>query len=183
MGKEVSLLSNKLPDKWVKGSYIMNTKSKVEFKVGDIVKVTNYNIKRDLFWPKDTIGDLSEIIEKTEYGCYLLDNDFIYDPSELELVTEEKASKATSNDNYQLTQAELQFLTNKLTKELETSLSIQKSLKACIDKCWKYCNEYDYSTVGYFTVLNEMKDSLCKEKKEFTKLSEIQRKLKRQQGK
>ena len=154
-----------------------------KFNVGDIVMVTNYNIKYDLYWSKDTIGDVSEIIGKREDGCYLLANDFGYHPSELELVTEVKASKATSNDNYQLTQAELQFLTNKLTKELETSLSIKKGLKAYIDKCWKYCYNHDYTTVGYFNVLNEMKDSLRKEKKEFAKLSEIQRKLKRQQGK
>ena len=146
-----------------------------EFKVGDKVKIMFYNKEYDIFWNKKTIGDTAVVRFKYEDGCVYLSNGYVYHPSELQIVQTKQ-----SKDN--LTQAELQYLTGGLSiaiREVEENIFFYKGKVA---HTWKYCIPNSSEAYLEFPRLNSLKDALRKEKETLKKLSEIQRKLKKQQG-
>lgn len=149
--------------------------NQVEFKVGDEVRL----VTSDLF--EDHIGCLFKIKKIT--GLYYdLGLKFttgvpaLQQASQLELVT----SKQHETDN--LSQAELQFLTKVLSVGLREYASSIKELKEDINSLWSACDGTE-GTSGVFNCLNAHKDDLKASKALYKKLSEVQRKLKKQAGK
>ena len=148
----------------------------VGFKVGDMVKILKYSQEKDMRWDEITVGDIGKVLYITNEGNYELDNEFIYAAEELALATR----KQPKPDN--LSQAELQFLTKVLSVGLREYSSSIKDLKEDIDSLWNACDGTE-GTTNVFNCLNAHKDDLKASKALYKKLSEIQRKLKKQAGK
>jgi reverse gyrase len=88
-----------------------------------------------------------------------------------------------STDKYALTQAELQSLTVGLAYVLTHEQEVLQNLKHRIDNCWRKSEPDNADTEVHFTRMNELRNHQRKIKKDHAKLSVIQYKLKRQQGK
>jgi hypothetical protein len=102
-------------------------------------------------------------------------------------VQEAKLLKSTtftrSNEQYSLTQAELQSLTVGLAQVLTHEQQVLQNLKHRIDNCWRKSEPDNADTEVHFNRMNELRNFQRKIKKDHAKLSLIQYKLKRQQGK
>lgn len=59
------------------------------FKAGDRVRITRYNEECGLGWYKSTIGETHKVLDITQQGNYELENNYIYQEQELELVKSE----------------------------------------------------------------------------------------------
>ena len=82
----------------------------------------------------------------------------------------------------ELTQAELQILTDGLALVLANDELQLKNLKLRIQQCWNASNPDDETTEPYFNVMNEYRTKQRKMKKAHVALARIQHKLKKQMG-
>ena len=101
-------------------------------------------------------------------------------------VQEAKLLKSTSfernTDQYALTQAELQMLTDGLSLVLTADEQQLKNIKLRIEQCWNKSNPDDKDSEVYFDMMNEYRTKQRKMKKAHVALARIQHKLKKQQG-
>ena len=101
-------------------------------------------------------------------------------------VQEAKLLKSTSfernTDQYALTQAELQMLTDGLSLVLTADEQQLKNIKLRIEQCWNKSNPDDKDSEVYFDMMNEYRTKQRKMKKSHVALARIQHKLKKQQG-
>lgn len=147
-----------------------------EFKVGDKVKIMFYSKEHNMFWDEETIGDTAIVrLTYDDDVCVTLSNGYAYHPSELQIVQ-------TRKSRYNLTQAELQFLTDLLSVGLREYSEMIQDLKEDASSFWEHCDASDPETSMYFNQMNALKTDLKKSKELYKKLSEIQCKLKKQQG-
>lgn len=82
----------------------------------------------------------------------------------------------------ELTQPELQFITKMLSEQIKDVHEQVAFYKGKVAHTWKYCIPGTSEAYLEFPRLNYAKDNLRKEQAKLKKLSEIQRKLKKQQG-
>ena len=86
-------------------------------------------------------------------------------------------------DQHELTQAELQALTDGLAGILAHEQEVLQNFKRRIDVLWRKSEPKNKETQGYFDAMNYLRNEQRKLKRDHAKLSRIQYKLKRQQGK
>ncbi len=82
----------------------------------------------------------------------------------------------------ELTQAELQMLTDGLSLVLTADEQQLKNIKLRIEQCWNKSNPDDKDSEVYFDMMNEYRTQQRKMKKAHIALARIQHKLKKQQG-
>jgi len=82
----------------------------------------------------------------------------------------------------ELTQAELQLLTDGLALVLANDELQLRNLKLRIQQCWEKSNPDDKDSEPYFNVMNEYRTQQRKIKKGHKALARIQHKLKKQMG-
>ena len=101
-------------------------------------------------------------------------------------VQEAKLLKSTSfernTDQYALTQAELQMLTDGLSLVLTADEQQLKNIKLRIEQCWNKSNPDDKDSEVYFDMMNEYRTKQRKMKKAHKALARIQHKLKKKMG-
>ena len=85
-------------------------------------------------------------------------------------------------DFNKLTQSELQFMSNLLSIILNRSNETLEVFKENLAEQWNYCNKSDPSTLDYYKGYLKMLDWYQKDKAKVSKISEIQRKIKKQAG-
>ena len=86
-------------------------------------------------------------------------------------------------NSYDLTQAELQTLTDGLKLVLRADEQVLNNLKMRIDWCWQKSNPDDKDTTVYFDKMNLHRNDQRKLKKQHTVVAKIQHKLKKSKGK
>ena len=87
------------------------------------------------------------------------------------------------NDPHELTQAELQSLTDGLAFVLTHEEDMLKNLKKLIDLHWRKSEPDNPESEVYFNDMNEYRNLQRKVKKDHANLARIQHKLKKQKGK
>lgn len=85
-------------------------------------------------------------------------------------------------DPYELTQAELQTLTDGLSLVLTADEQQLKNIKLRIEQCWNKSNPDDKDSEVYFDMMNEYRTQQRKMKKAHKALARIQHKLKKKMG-
>lgn len=85
-------------------------------------------------------------------------------------------------DPHELTQAELQTLTDGLSLVLTADEQQLKNIKTRIEQCWNKSNPDDKDSEVYFDMMNEYRTQQRKMKKAHKALARIQHKLKKQMG-
>ena len=85
-------------------------------------------------------------------------------------------------DLNKLTKSELQFMSNLLSLVLNRSNEILEVFKENLAEQWNYCNKSDPETLDYYKGYLKMLGWYQKDKAKVDKLSEIQRKIKKQAG-
>lgn len=85
-------------------------------------------------------------------------------------------------DPYELTQAELQMLTDGLSLVLTADEQQLKNIKLRIEQCWNKSNPDDKGSEVYFDMMNEYRTQQRKMKKAHVALARIQHKLKKKMG-
>lgn len=85
-------------------------------------------------------------------------------------------------DPYELTQAELQMLTDGLSLVLTADEQQLKNIKLRIEQCWNKSNPDDKDSEVYFDMMNEYRTQQRKMKKAHKALARIQHKLKKKMG-
>lgn len=94
-----------------------------------------------------------------------------------------KASVFTPEKPNDLTQAELQCLTDGLAAVLAHDEQVLNNLKCRIDQLWNKSNPDDKESQVYFVTMNMYRNMQRKIKKDHAKLARIQHKLKKMKGK
>lgn len=149
-----------------------------EFKVGDTVRILKASSKHGWSSCLDPyIGKTFNVVEVTKDCVIVSVHRIAFEPECLEFINRKQEPKSDK-----LTQAELQFLTKGFThaiRKVEENIFFYKGKVA---HTWKYCIPNSSEAYLEFPRLNSLKDALRKEKETLKKLSEIQRKLKKQQG-
>lgn len=85
-------------------------------------------------------------------------------------------------DPYELTQSELQTLTDGLSLVLTADEQQLKNIKLRIEQCWNKSNPDDKDSEVYFDMMNEYRTQQRKMKKAHIALARIQHKLKKKMG-
>lgn len=85
-------------------------------------------------------------------------------------------------DPYDLTQAELQMLTDGIAQVLTNDEMQLKNLKHRIEQCWNKSNPDDKDSEPYFEMMNEYRTDQRKMKKAHVALARVQHKLKKKMG-
>lgn len=85
-------------------------------------------------------------------------------------------------DPHELTQAELQMLTDGLSLVLTADEQQLKNIKLRIEQCWNKSNPDDKDSEVYFDMMNEYRTQQRKMKKAHKALARIQHKLKKKMG-
>lgn len=93
-----------------------------------------------------------------------------------------KAAHHNAVDPYELTQAELQTLTDSLSLVLTADEQQLKNIKLRIEQCWNKSNPDDKDSEVYFDMMNEYRTQQRKMKKAHKALARIQHKLKKKMG-
>lgn len=94
-----------------------------------------------------------------------------------------KKEACVRNDPHELTQAELQSLTDGLALVLTHEETMLANLKKLIDLHWRKSEPDNPESEVYFNDMNEYRNLQRKVKKDHANLARIQHKLKKQKGK